>query len=63
MINLKPHKNILNQNYFQNNDKYFQPPPPKSIAMGSTISSIIAEIYLQLDKKIYMCIYWYANKH
>ena len=38
-------KTILYQNYFQYDDKYYQ--PTKGIAMGSSISSTIAEIYPQ----------------
>ena len=38
-------KTILYQNDFQYDDKYYQ--PTKGIAMGSPISSTIAEIYLQ----------------
>ena len=38
-------KTILYQNYFQYNDKYYQ--PTKGTAMGSPTSSTIAEIYLQ----------------
>ena len=36
---------IINQNYFQHENHWFQ--PEKGIAMGSPISSTIAEIYLQ----------------
>jgi hypothetical protein len=36
---------ILKQNYFQYNNQIFQ--PNKGIAMGSPISSTIAEIYVQ----------------
>jgi len=35
----------MEQNYFQYNDQFFK--PAKGIAMGSPISSTIAEIYLQ----------------
>jgi len=41
---------ILIQNYFQYNDKYFK--PTKDIAMGSPISSNIAEIYLQFFEEL-----------
>ena len=43
-------KIILNQNYFQYNDKYFQ--PIKGIAMGSPISTTLAEIYPQYFKEL-----------
>jgi hypothetical protein len=36
---------ILNQNYFQYNDRYFK--PTKGTAMGSPTSGTLAEIYLQ----------------
>jgi CRISPR/Cas system CMR-associated protein Cmr5 small subunit len=36
---------ILNHNYFQYKDKYFK--PTKDIALGSPISSTLAEIYHQ----------------
>jgi hypothetical protein len=45
-------KVILKQNYFQYNNPFFQ--PEKGIAMGSPISSTIAEIYLQYKKKKYI---------
>jgi len=38
-------KTILKQNYFQYNEQLFQ--PEKGIAMGSPISSTMAEVYLQ----------------
>jgi hypothetical protein len=41
---------ILNQNYFQYNDRYFK--PTKGIAMGSPASSTLAEIYLQISKEL-----------
>ena len=37
--------NIVNQNYFQHENDWFQ--PEKGVAMGSPISGTIAEIYLQ----------------
>jgi hypothetical protein len=37
---------ILNQNYFQYNDKYLK--PTKGLAVGSPISRTLAEIYLRL---------------
>ena len=43
-------KVILNQNYFQYNDKYFK--PTKGIAVGSPMSSTLAEIYLQLFEEL-----------
>ena len=43
-------KVILNQNYFQYSDKYFQ--LPQSIAMGSPISSTLAEICLQFFEEL-----------
>ena len=42
-------KVILKQNYFQYNNQFFQ--PEKGIAMGSNMSSTIAQIYFQLLKK------------
>jgi len=41
---------IINQNYFQNKDRYFK--PLKEIAMGLPISRIIAEIYCQLFEEL-----------
>jgi len=41
---------ILNQNYFQNNGKYFK--PTKGIAMGTPVSSIVTEIYLQFFENL-----------
>ena len=38
-------KMILNQNYFQYNDKFYK--PNSGVAMGSPLSSIMAEIFLQ----------------
>ena len=49
---LNPIKVTLNQNYFQYDNKYFQ--PTKGITMGSPISSVIAEIYLQFFEKIFI---------
>ena len=42
---------IINQNYFQYNNQWFQ--TEKGIAMGSPISSTIAEIYIKhwLERK------------
>ena len=42
-------KTILYQNYFQYDDKYYQ--PTKGIAMGSPIPNTIAEIYLHYLKE------------
>ena len=39
-------KIIIEQNYFQHNNKYYK--PTKGIAVGSPISGTLAEIYLQL---------------
>ena len=36
---------ILKQNYFKFENKYYQ--PEKGVAMGSPISALIAEIFLQ----------------
>ena len=47
-------KLILKQNYFQYSNQFFQ--PKKGIAMGSPISSTIAEIYLQFLEEIYIYI-------
>jgi len=41
---------ILNQNYFQCNDKYLK--PTKGVAMGSLISETLAEIYLQFIEEL-----------
>jgi len=41
---------ILNQNYFQYNDRYFK--PTKGIAMGSPPSGTLAEIYLQFSEEL-----------
>ena len=43
---------VINQNYFQHEDQWFQ--PERGIAMGSPISSIIAEIYLQYIEQTYI---------
>jgi hypothetical protein len=43
---------ILKQNYFQYNNRFYQ--PGQGIAMGSPISSTIAEIYLQYLEETYM---------
>ena len=45
-------KVILNQNYFQYDDKYFH--PTKGIAMGSPISSTIAEIYHHIFQELFI---------
>jgi len=45
-------KVILKPNYFQYNNKFFQ--PENGIAMGSPISSIMAEIYLQFFEELYI---------
>jgi hypothetical protein len=45
-------KVILKQNYFQYNNQFFQ--LAKGIAMGSPISSTIAEIYLQFLEEIFI---------
>ena len=41
---------ILKQNYFQYNNQLFR--PEKGIAMGSPISSTIAEIYIQFLEEL-----------
>jgi hypothetical protein len=46
---------MLNQNYFQYNDKYFK--PTQGIAMGSPLSSTLAEIYLQYFEEM-MIKHW-----
>jgi hypothetical protein len=46
---------IINQNYFQYGDKYCK--PTKGIAMGSPLSSNMAEIYLQYFKEM-MIKHW-----
>jgi hypothetical protein len=43
---------ILKQNYFQYNNRYYQ--TNKGIAMGSPISSTLAEIYLQYLEEMYV---------
>jgi len=43
---------IMIQNYFQYNERYLQ--PDKGIAMGSSISSTMAEIYLQYIEETYV---------
>src|SRR5215475_5496200 len=43
---------ILDQNYFQHDEHIFK--PNKGIAMGSPISSTIAEIYLQHIEELYI---------
>ena len=45
-------KTVLSQIYFKFNDNIYQ--PPKGIAMGSPISSIIAEIFLQYYENIFI---------
>ena len=45
-------KIILKQNYFQYNNQLFQ--PRRGIAIGSPISSTLAEIYLQFLEEIYI---------
>jgi len=45
-------KTILKQNYFQYNEQLFQ--PDKGIAMGSPISSTMAEVYLQFLEETYV---------
>ena len=42
----------MKQNYFQYNERLFQ--PEKGIAMGSPISSIMAEVYLQYMEETYV---------
>jgi hypothetical protein len=48
-------KVILNQNYFQYNDKYFK--PTLGIAMGSPISSALVHTFLQYFEEI-MVKHW-----
>ena len=43
---------ILRQNFFQHNERLFQ--PEKGIAMDSPISSTVAEIYLQYIEEMYI---------
>jgi len=45
-------KVILGQNYFQHENHFYK--PNKGIAMGSPISSTLAEIYLQYFERIYL---------
>ena len=45
-------KTIMKQNYFQYNERLFQ--PEKGIAMGSLISSIMAEVYLWYIQETYV---------
>jgi len=42
----------MKQNYFQYNGRYLQ--PDKGIAMGSPISSTMAEVYLQYTEETYV---------
>jgi hypothetical protein len=49
---------ILNQNYFQCNDKYIE--PTKGIAIGSLISETLAEIYLQFFEEL-IIRHWTEN--
>jgi len=42
----------MKQNYFQYNERLFQ--PEKGIALGSPISSIMAEVYLQYIEETYV---------
>jgi len=50
---------IIRQNYFQHEGQIFQ--PEKGIAMGSPLSSTIAEIYLQYFENIYIK-HWLDSK-
>jgi len=43
---------IMKQNYFQHNGRFLQ--PDKGIAMGSHISSTMAEVYLQYIEETYI---------
>ena len=45
-------KTIMKQNYFQYNERLFQ--PGKGIAVGSPISSIMAEVCLQYIEETYV---------
>jgi retron-type reverse transcriptase len=45
-----PLKTILRQNYVQSGNKFFQ--PHKGVAMGSPISGLIAEIFLQYYEQL-----------
>jgi hypothetical protein len=47
---------ILNQNYFQYNDKYFK--LTKDIVMGSPISSTLAEIYLHFFEELTISLFY-----
>ena len=49
----------MKQNYFQYNERLFQ--QEKVIAMGSPISSIMAEVYLQYIEETYVK-QWLDNK-
>jgi len=51
---------ILKQNYFQYNHQYYQ--PNKGIAMGSPISSTLAEKYLQYLEEIYIKLWMESRK-
>jgi hypothetical protein len=51
---------ILNQNYFQYNDKFYK--PKSAIAMGSPISGIMAEIFLHhLEQRKVILLLEYKN--
>ena len=51
---------IMKQNYFQYKDKLYQ--PEKGIAMGSPISSTMAESYLQYIEGTHIKQWWDAGK-
>ena len=46
---------ILRQNYFQYNNQFYQ--PNSGISIGSPISSMLAEMYLQYFEKIHLKYY------
>jgi len=49
----------MKPNYFQYNERFLQ--PDKGIAMGSPISSTMAEVYLQYMEETYIK-QWLGNK-
>ena len=53
-------KTIVQKNYFQFNDTFYQ--PEKGIAMGSPISGSMAEIYLQYVETNYIKQWWESDE-
>jgi hypothetical protein len=57
---LKLFKVILNRNYFQYDGKFFK--SIRSIAMGSPLSGVVAELYLKYFEKYELGIGWKMEK-